>query len=155
MNELENLEKLYHLRDRRVINDTEFESLKIAVIGQHLGLRLGARSGTAYALLAWFLGIFGAHNFYAGYTKRAIVQILITLFSGLLFFAPIIIVQLWALGDLCLINKDAEGTPFYGDKTLIRIIRIAAVALYIFVYFFGFISFISAMYIQPAVISLS
>lgn len=155
MNDIENLEHLNTLRDKKIIDDQEFTSIKRTIINKHLGTHLGAKSGTAYVLLAWFLGIFGAHNFYAGYTKRAIVQILITLFSGIFFFIPIVIVQIWALGDMCLIDKDADGTPFYGDKILIRIIRIAAVALFITMYFFGVIGFLNTFYIGPNNILLS
>lgn len=155
MDDLEHLEKLHHLREKKIISDTEFEGIKKSIIDKHLSGHLGAKSGIAYAMLAWLLGIFGAHNFYAGYTKRAIAQILITLFSGLLLFIPILFVQIWALGDLCLIDKDAENVPFYGDKTLIRIIRIAAVALFVLMYFLGFLGIFSIAVVSPTFISIS
>lgn len=154
MDDLENLERLHHLREKKIINDLEFDGIKKSIIDKHLGVHLGSKSGVAYAVLAWLLGIFGAHNFYAGYTKRAIAQILITLFSGLLLFVPILFVQIWALGDLCLIDKDAENVPFYGDKALIRIIRIAAVALFVLMYFLGFLGIFSVTVVSPNVISM-
>lgn len=140
MDDLENLEKLTRLRDKKIIDNVEFNSLKRSLIGKHINTHIGERSGTAYVLLAWFLGLFGAHNFYAGYTKRAIVQLLLTLFSGILFFLPLLVVQIWALADMCLIDEDADGVAFYGDRTLIRILRIAAIAFFVVMYFAGFFS---------------
>lgn len=141
MDDFENLEKLAKLRDKDIINEEEFLTLKRNIVSRNIGAHPESKSGIAYALLAWFLGVFGAHNFYAGYTRRAIVQLLLTLFSWMLFFIPLILVQIWALADMCLVNKDAEGREFHGDKTLIMIIRITAVAFYVLSYLFGFIGF--------------
>lgn len=141
MDDYENLEKLAKLKDKDIITEDEYLLLKQNIINKHNGVCPECKSGIAYALLAWFLGVFGAHNFYAGYTKRAIVQLLLTLFSWMLLFIPLIIVQIWALADMCLINKDAEGRPFRGDKILIMIIRTAAVAFYVLGYLFGAFGF--------------
>lgn len=71
------------------------------------------KSKIAAGLFGIFLGSFGVHNFYLGYTGKAVVQLLITLLScGL--FSPIS--AIWGLieGILILagdINKDAEGNP--------------------------------------------
>ena len=47
-----------------------------------------AKSKMAAGLLGIFLGAFGVHNFYLGYTGKAIAQLLITLLScGVLSFA--------------------------------------------------------------------
>ena len=47
-----------------------------------------AKSKIAAGLLGIFLGAFGVHNFYLGYTGKAIAQLLITLLScGVLSFA--------------------------------------------------------------------
>ena len=101
MEHLDNLEKLARLRDKDIISEEEFQIQKTAILN-NLSAYSGSerKSGVAYALLAWFLGIFGAHNFYAGYTKRAIIQLLITLFSWIFLFVPVIFVQIWALADL-------------------------------------------------------
>ena len=46
-----------------------------------------AKSKIAAGLLGIFLGAFGVHNFYLGYTGKAIAQLLITLLScGVLSF---------------------------------------------------------------------
>jgi TM2 domain-containing membrane protein YozV len=56
-------------------------------------------------LLAWFLGVFGAHRFYAGKTVTAVVMLILGLigFSTVWFFGVglvfIIPVSIWALVD--------------------------------------------------------
>ena len=70
-----------------------------------------AKSKIAAGLLGIFLGSFGVHNFYLGYTGKAVGQLLITVLScGFLSFVSAI----WGLveGILILtgsINVDAEG----------------------------------------------
>lgn len=128
MDDIENLEKLAELKKKSVITEEEYTALKTAILDKHM--QSGNKSGLAYVLLAGFLGGFGVHNFYAGYTKRAVAQLLMTLFSWILLFIPWLIVQVWVLLDICLINKDARGIPFNGDKALILIIRIVIVAMY-------------------------
>lgn len=70
-----------------------------------------SKSKIAAGLLGIFLGGLGVHNFYLGYTGKAVAQLLITLLScGILSFASAI----WGLieGILILtgsINKDAKG----------------------------------------------
>ena len=72
-----------------------------------------AKSKIAAGLLGIFLGSFGVHNFYLGYTGKAVAQLLITVLScGFLSFASAI----WGLieGILILtgsINVDGNGTP--------------------------------------------
>ncbi len=70
-----------------------------------------AKSKIAAGLLGIFLGCFGVHNFYLGYTGKAIGQLLITILTcGIL--SPIS--AIWGLieGILILtgsINTDAQG----------------------------------------------
>ena len=67
------------------------------------------KSRLAYILLALFLGCFGVHNFFAGYTGRGIAQLLLTLISfG--FLSPVIWV--WAIIEICTVTKDARGVDF-------------------------------------------
>lgn len=150
MDDLENLEKLAKLREKNILNEEEYNNIKTHIVNKHILVLEEKKSGVAYVLLAWFLGIFGAHNFYAGYTKRAIAQLLLTLFSWVLLFIPLFIVQLWALGDLCFVNKDARGNSFVGDKVMVMIVRIAAVTFYIFGYFLGFLGFFMSYYAPAA-----
>ena len=71
------------------------------------------KSKIAGGLLGIFLGCFGVHNFYLGYTGKAIAQLLITILScGFLSF----VTSIWGLieGILILtgsINKDGQGNP--------------------------------------------
>ncbi len=67
----------------------------------------GTKSMIVYMLLAIFLGIFGVHNFYAGYKTNAILQLLFT-FS--LF--GIIVSFIWGLRDAFTIKEDCEGFSF-------------------------------------------
>ncbi len=72
-----------------------------------------SKSKIAAGLLGIFLGSLGVHNFYLGYTGKAIAQLLISLLScGMLSFVSAI----WGLieGILILtgsINTDADGNP--------------------------------------------
>lgn len=72
-----------------------------------------AKSKIAAGLLGIFLGSLGVHNFYLGYTGKAVAQLLITLLTC--GFGAIIS-SVWGLieGILILtgsIDKDANGIP--------------------------------------------
>ena len=71
------------------------------------------KSKIAAGLLGVFLGSLGIHNFYLGYTSRAVAQLLITLLScGLL--SPVSAICGLVEGILILTgdrNVDANGTP--------------------------------------------
>ena len=69
------------------------------------------KSKMVAGLLGIFLGVFGAHNFYLGYTGKAIAQLLITIL--LCCFGPIISF-VWSLIEAIMIltgsiSKDASG----------------------------------------------
>lgn len=72
-----------------------------------------AKSKIAAGLLGIFLGALGIHNFYLGFTGKAIAQLLISLLScGMLSFASAI----WGLIEGILIltgsmNVDSDGVP--------------------------------------------
>lgn len=71
------------------------------------------KSKIAAGLLGIFFGSFGVHNFYLGYTGKAIAQLLMTVLScGILSFVS----GIWSLveGIMILtgsINVDAKGNP--------------------------------------------
>lgn len=74
-----------------------------------------AKSKLAAGLLGILLGCFGVHNFYLGYTGRAVVQLLLTLLTCGIGVVPM---QIWALieGIFYLTGKtgyttDARGIP--------------------------------------------
>ncbi len=80
-----------------------------------------AKSKVAAALLAFFLGIFGVHNFYLGYTNKAIAQLVLTIIG--IITACIVVgafvvlaVEIWAFVEFVMIlagsiNTDAKGVP--------------------------------------------
>lgn len=70
-----------------------------------------SKSRTAYVLLGLFLGCLGIHNFYAGYTGKAVAQLLIMIFTGWLII-PWIVVAIWALVEICTVTQDAQGNQF-------------------------------------------
>jgi TM2 domain-containing membrane protein YozV len=67
------------------------------------------RSRLTYILLGILLGAFGGHNFYAGYTKRAVIQLLLTILTC--FFGAIIS-WIWAIVEVCTITQDDDGVAF-------------------------------------------
>ena len=71
------------------------------------------KSKIAAGLLGIFLGCFGVHNFYLGYTGKAVAQLLITVLTC---FVLSFVSGIWGLieGILILtgsINTDTEGNP--------------------------------------------
>ena len=82
--------------------------------------RISPMSRLATVLLAFFLGIFGAHRFYIGRTRTAIVMLILSIFYlttvrlwGMIMFIPLAVAGLWALIDFIFavfgIMKDREG----------------------------------------------
>jgi TM2 domain-containing membrane protein YozV len=65
----------------------------------------------AYILLGIFLGGLGIHNFYAGYTGRAVAQLLISVLGAVLIL-PIIAVWIWVIVEVITVEADARGVPF-------------------------------------------
>ena len=75
----------------------------------------GAKSKLVAGLLAIFLGSLGIHNFYLGNTKRAVIQLVITLVGSCIAVGPIVS-GIWALIEgiqiLCgKITTDGKGMP--------------------------------------------
>lgn len=70
------------------------------------------KSKVAAALLAFFLGSLGIHNFYLGHTGRGLAQLLITVFT---LGYGVIVTGLWAFIEFILILtgsiKDKFGRP--------------------------------------------
>lgn len=64
-----------------------------------------------YILLGIFLGTLGIHNFYAGYTGRAIAQLLLTILVGWLV-VPVVAVWIWNIVEVIVVTRDARGVPF-------------------------------------------
>lgn len=68
-----------------------------------------SKSRTAFIVLGIFLGAFGAHNFYAGYKGKAIGQLCLTLLT--VFYLGIVS-WIWAVIEICVVDKDSVGIPF-------------------------------------------
>ena len=72
-----------------------------------------AKSKLVAGLLAIFLGAYGVHNFYLGFTGKAIAQLLITVLSC---FSLLIVSAIWGLVEGIMIltdknNTDGQGNP--------------------------------------------
>lgn len=74
-----------------------------------------SKSKIAAGLLAIFLGAYGVHNFYLGFTKRAVIQLLVSILTCGIGAA---VISIWALieGIFYLVGKegyttDANGVP--------------------------------------------
>lgn len=77
------------------------------------------KSKVCAGLLGIFLGCFGVHNFYLGFTGKGVAQLLLTLIGWILCFSGPAIASIWGLieGIMILagsIDKDANGNPL-GD----------------------------------------
>lgn len=143
MDQLVNLETLKELRDQGKITDQEFEDRSEALYEKtidNIDRPAGAKSGIWYVVLAWFLGTLGVHNFYAGYFFSGLVMLILTITSPLFLFIPLIVTAIWALLDLLLVNKDAHGVPFTGDRNVILILRIAAVVWLLIALYYAYVN---------------
>lgn len=79
------------------------------------------KSKVAAALLAFFFGTLGVHNFYLGYTGKAVAQLLLTIFGYILSILVIGLfmvaaVAIWAFVEFIMIlvgaiKTDAKGNP--------------------------------------------
>ncbi len=66
----------------------------------------------AYLLLGIFLGAWGIHDFYAGYTQRGIIKVIIAVLGCCLWGGTVS--WIWAIVDVCTIREDVNGRPFAG-----------------------------------------
>ena len=60
---------------------------------------VNGKSIVVYLILAWFLGIFGAHRFYAGKYGSATAMLLMSTI-GFILIVPIFVSAIWALVDI-------------------------------------------------------
>lgn len=89
--------------------------LKCGVALSDAASQTSDKSKLVAGLLGIFLGTLGIHNFYLGYTKKAIIQLVVSLVGGLVTCGiATIAIEIWALveGIMILtgkINVDANG----------------------------------------------
>lgn len=68
-----------------------------------------AKNRMTFVVLGALLGALGAHNFYAGYRGKAFTQLFITVLTAG-FGSPMSWV--WAVIDICTVERDAKGIRF-------------------------------------------
>jgi TM2 domain-containing membrane protein YozV len=68
-----------------------------------------AKSRVTFVLLGLFFGCLGIHNFYAGYSGKGAIQLVITITLGWLFGIGLFITGFWALIEVIAVNTDAHG----------------------------------------------
>jgi TM2 domain-containing membrane protein YozV len=74
-----------------------------------MSLERPRKSRTTYIVLGIFLGALGIHNFYAGYVGRAVGQLCLTVLTlGYLG----VISWIWAIIEICIVEKDSTGLNF-------------------------------------------
>jgi hypothetical protein len=62
-----------------------------------------------FVILGALLGALGAHNFYAGYRKKALMQLGLTVLT-MGYGAPMS--WIWAVIDICTVQQDSKGVQF-------------------------------------------
>ena len=97
-------------------NTIEVETTKVESTNTTSSSNSAGKSKMAAGLLGIFLGSLGVHNFYLGFTGKAIAQLLLTLIGWLACGIGPAAAAVWGLieGILILtgsINTDADGNP--------------------------------------------
>lgn len=67
------------------------------------------KSRATYIVLGIVFGALGVHNFYAGYTGRAVAQLCLSVLT--LFYLGLIS-WIWAIVEICIVDKDSAGIKF-------------------------------------------
>ncbi|AGH80902.1 hypothetical protein PCNPT3_04800 [Psychromonas sp. CNPT3] len=75
----------------------------------------GSSKKIGAALFAFFLGVFGAHKFYLGYTKQGVIMLLTFLFGFILLGLPSMVIGVIAFIEfiLYLVKSDEEFEETY------------------------------------------
>lgn len=73
------------------------------------------KSKLAAGLLGIFLGALGVHNFYLGYTGKAVAQLLLTLVGWVLFGLGPVVAWVWGLIESILILCSTYGSNWHRD----------------------------------------
>ncbi len=134
MTDMVSLETLNKLLAEGKISSAEYEEQKRILFRRTLresGERENPKSGIVYILLAFFLGTLGIHNFYAGFWKRGMLQLFLTLTASLFLYLPLIVTSLWALGELLFKRKSADGHVMSGSRKLIWGLRLLVLIVFV------------------------
>lgn len=92
----------------------------------------GVKSGVVYVVLAFSLCVIGVHNFYAGFVKRGVVQLLLTLVSPMFMFLPLLLAGCWGIIEMLFQNKDAKGRNFTGNTGVIWGLRLIGLGILVY-----------------------
>ena len=78
----------------------------------------GSSKKVTAVLFAFFLGVFGAHKFYLGYTKQGLIMLLVFLFGFILLGLPSIVIAIISLIEFIvyLAKSDDEFEAIYVDN---------------------------------------
>ena len=159
MSEIDDLIKLNELREKNILTREEFEEQKAKLLGtsgqtdKEGGLSSQSAGNTTdkgskadkaclnteektvnrvmYIILGIFFGLFGIHNFYAGYKGRGIAKILLSI-----LIVPILFVELWVLIELVATKTDGKGRLMEESATPVRILPIIFLIIYSLSLFF-------------------
>lgn len=129
MNNLEELDKLNTFKEKGIISEEEFQQQKKILLNQP---QMGNKSQLCYVLLAFFFGVLGVHNFYAGRWKRGLAQLLITLLT---LFVGCLITGVWVIINIFAIHTDGKGNEFQPCPVAKYICGILGIVEYIWVFF--------------------
>ncbi len=107
------LEALNDLKEKGLLTQAEFGVQKKVLLTNQVQLTASrdSKSQLVYILLGLFVGFLGVHNFYAGYTKKGVIQLLM-FFPGCFLIIPTIMVGVWVLIDVCIVDRDVNGVLF-------------------------------------------
>lgn len=112
---------------------------KTYILSDNRKVRTQWKDRYIYTILGLTGGALGIHNFYLGYTKKAIVQLIVflgmitVLIAGSVRTAGVMfaILLLWITGELFLVSHEPDGDRMNDEA---RPLRILLIALYWFVF---------------------
>lgn len=83
---------------------------------------VGTKSKIAAGLLGIFLGIFGVHNFYLGYTSKAVLQLVLSIIGIILSIIIIgvfmfVAVEIWGFIEGIMILASSTGSRWHLDAS--------------------------------------
>lgn len=117
MSATEEIKNLKDLLDAGAITQAEYDAKKTELLNQPTQSATVEyeKSKLAAGLLAIFLGTLGIHKFYLGYTKEAVIMLLVTIFGAFLLFLGPAVMGIIALieGIMYLTKSDAQFDEMY------------------------------------------
>ena len=122
MNVTEEIKELKDLLDSEAITQEEFDERKQRLLNQDTQPTVVQATPVEYeknklvaGLLAIFLGTLGIHKFYLGYSKEAVIMLLVSILGSLLFFIGPVVMGIIALieGIMYLTKTDAAFDAMY------------------------------------------